>query len=86
MRPARLLRHPENASGAILVGVFRVGALRLLGFQFGVLGLEGVGDVLEEDQAEDDVLVLGRVHVIAQGIGGGPELGLKAELARAVGP
>ncbi len=40
--------------------------------------LEGVGDVLEEDQAEDDVLVLGGVHGAPQGIGGLPELGLQA--------
>ena len=40
----------------------------LLRVQVGVLRLEGVGDVLEEDQAEDDVLVLGRVHVVAQGV------------------
>ena len=42
---------------------------RLLGLELGVLLLEGVGDVLEEDQAEDDVLVLGGVHVAAQGVG-----------------
>ncbi len=47
------------------------------GFELGVLGLEGVGDVLEEDQAEDDVLVLGRVHVVAERVGGCPELGLQ---------
>ena len=39
----------------------------------GVLLLEGVGDVLEEDQAEDDVLVLGRVHAAAQRVGHLPE-------------
>ena len=48
--------------------------------ELGVLGLEGVGDVLEEDQAEDDVLVLGRVHVVAQRVGRGPELRLEAEI------
>ena len=42
--------------------------------------LEYVGDVLEEDQAEDDVFVLGRVHVVAQGVDGGPELRLEAEV------
>jgi hypothetical protein len=31
--------------------------------------LEGVGDVLQEDQAEDDVLVFRRVHVVAQLVG-----------------
>ena len=65
--------------GAVLVGVFGVGALSFLGFERGVLLLEGVGDVLEEDQAEDDVLVLGGVHVAAQGVGHLPELGFVAD-------
>ena len=56
-----------------------------LRFELGVLRLEGVGDVLEEDQAEDDVLVLGRVHVVAQRVGGRPELGLEAEVGARVG-
>ena len=34
----------------------------------------------EEDQAEDDVLVFGRVHVAAQLVGGEPELLLKADV------
>jgi len=42
--------------------------------------LEGVGDVFEEDEAEDDVLVFRRVHVVAQLVGGEPELGLEAEV------
>ena len=42
--------------------------------------LEGVGDVLEEDEAEHDVLVLGGVHVGAQRVGGLPQLALKAEV------
>ena len=50
-----------------------------------VLLLEGVGDVLEEDQAEDDVLVLGRVHVVAELVGGGPERGLEAEIPSVLG-
>ena len=45
-----------------------------------MLLLEGVGDVLEEDEAEDDVLVLGRVHVGAELVGGLPELLLEAEV------
>jgi hypothetical protein len=80
VRPACLLRHPEDARGAVLVRVLGVGALGLLRGELGVLRLEGVGDVLEEDEAEDDVLVLGRVHVVAQRIGGGPELRLEAEV------
>jgi hypothetical protein len=70
----RTARYSSGSSG--------IGALLTLRLQFGVLGLEGVGDVLEKDQAQDDVLVLGRVHVIAQRIGGGPELGFKAEVGR----
>ena len=42
--------------------------------------LEGVGDVFEEDEAEDDVLVLSRIHVVAELVGGEPELGLEAEV------
>lgn len=77
--PARFLRHPENSGGAVFVRIFRVGALRLLRFEFRVLGLEGVGNVLQENQAEDHVLVLGGIHVVAQRIGGGPQLGFEAE-------
>ena len=42
--------------------------------------LEGVGDVLQEVQPEHDVLVLGRTHVVAELVGGEPELGLEAEI------
>ena len=45
-------------------------------FQAGVPLLECVGDVLEEDQAEDDVLVLGCIHRAPQGVGHAPEFGL----------
>jgi len=41
--------------------------------------LEGVGDVLEEQQAEGDVPVLGRFHIAAQGLGHLPELGFVAD-------
>ena len=68
--------------GAVLVRVLGVGALRLLGLELGVLLLEGVGDVLEEDQAEDDVLVLGGVHAAAERVGHLPELGLVADVGR----
>jgi hypothetical protein len=85
MLPARLDRHPEDARRAVLVRVFGVGALRLLGDQPGVLFLEGVGDVLEEDQSEHDVLVLGGVHAAAQRVGHLPELGFVAEGGGGVG-
>jgi hypothetical protein len=53
----------------------------LAGEELGAVFLEGVGDVFEEDEAEDDVLVFRRVHVVAQLVGGEPELGLEAEVA-----
>jgi len=43
-------------------------------------GLETIGDVLEKEQAEDDVLVLGGVDLPAQGVGGLPELGRKIQI------
>ena len=48
-----------------------------VGFQFplelAASRLEGVGYVLQEKQAEDDVLVLGSVDLTAQGVGRLPE-------------
>ena len=58
----------------------RVSALLALRFELGVLRLEGVGDVLQEDQAEDDVLVLRRVHIVAEAVGHLPQLGLEAKV------
>lgn len=40
---------------------------------------ESVGDVLEEDQTQDDVFVLGGVHAAAESVGHGPQLGLVAD-------
>jgi len=37
------------------------------------------GDVCEQDGAQDDVLVLGGVHVGAQGVGGAPQVGFEGE-------
>ena len=76
--PASIGGHPEDVLGAVLVRVLRVGALVTFGLQLGVGLLEGVGDVLEEDQAQDDVLVLGGVHAAAQGVGHPPQIGLVA--------
>jgi len=66
--------NPKDAGSRVLVGILGIGALRLLSFQFGVLRLECVGNVFEKNQAEDDVLVLRRVHVIAQRVRHAPEL------------
>gem|GEM_PF-3122194 len=46
--------------------------------------VEGVGDVFEEDEPEDHVLVFRRVHVVAELVGGEPELGLEAKVGGGV--
>jgi len=51
----------------------------MLAVPAGVHLLEGVGDVLQEDQAEHHVLVLGRVHIVAELVGRLPQCGLEAE-------
>ncbi len=53
---------------------------RGLGFEDSVALLEGVGDVFEEDEAEDDVFVVRGVHVAAELVGGLPESLLEAEV------
>ncbi len=81
VRPARFRRHPEDTLGGVLVPVLEE-TLKLLtgdvvGFEFGLqfftAGFEGVGDVLQEEQAEDDVLVLGGIDLSTQGVGGLPQ-------------
>ena len=74
--PARLGWHEEDPLGLVFVLVLGVGAgaFAFAGLEFGVQNLEGVGDVLEEDEAEHHVLVLGGVDVLAQLVGGLPEL------------
>ena len=44
-----------------------------LSFDFSLPSREGVGDVFEEDQAEDGVLVNGGAEVGAETVGGGPQ-------------
>ena len=39
-----------------------------------------VGDVLQEDQPQDDVLILRRIHVVAELVGGQPQLGLESKV------
>ena len=80
MRPPGLLRHPEDVLGPVFVGVFGIGPL-VLGRQKPLVHLlERVGDVLQEDQPQDDVLVFRRVHVVAELVGGEPQLGLESEV------
>ena len=85
MRPTRFFRHPKHIGGEVFIFVLRVRAFTLLCDQFGVLLIERIGDVLKEDEAEDNVLVFSRVHVVAQLVGGEPELGFEADVGGGVG-
>jgi hypothetical protein len=49
-------RHPENVQGSLLLRVLGVRALGALSFEPGVLLLKCVGDVLEENKAEETCL------------------------------
>lgn len=60
--PAVLGWNPEDVFDQVLIRVFRVGSVHVIGFEFSVLLFEGIGEVLEEDKPQDDVLVLGCVH------------------------
>ena len=57
-----------------------INALVALGVECGVLLLEGVGDVLEEDKPEHDMLLLGGIHRTAQRVGHLSELGFVADV------
>lgn len=76
VRPAGTGGHKEHVFRRVLVFVFRVGTFKrpLAGLELGVDLFERVGDVLQEDEAEHHVLVLGSIDVLAQLVGGLPEL------------
>ena len=77
--PSGLGRHPEDVLRDVLVPVLWVGALHPTSASTSAWAfLKGVGDVLEEDEAKDDVLVLGGIHAAPQGIGHAPIVGLVA--------
>ena len=61
--------------GTVFVRVLRVGALVSLGLKFGIRLLEGIGNLLEEDEAQYDVLVFGGVHAASEGVGHAPKFG-----------
>ena len=80
VRPARFGRYPKNVDGAILVGVFGVGALALLRDELRAIFLERIGNVFEKDQTEDDVFVFRRVHIVAQLVSRRPQRGFKTKV------
>ena len=79
MRPAGLLGDPEDVFADILVAV--LGAGRVIAQQGLVPGLEGQGDVAQEDETEDDVLVVRGLQVLAQLVGSGKKIALQGQLA-----
>ena len=77
VRPSGFGRHPEDVVGGVFVAVFGVGAFFLL--QRGVPLLECVGDVFQENQAQDNVFVFGGVEVAAEFVSGSPKRRLEAK-------
>jgi NAD-dependent oxidoreductase involved in siderophore biosynthesis len=78
-RPARLLRDPEHVLGGVLVAILEhlgdllrvadvavAGRVAELGLELAAALLERVRDVLQEQQSEHQVLVLGRLDRPAQ--------------------
>ena len=84
--PAGGFRHPEDVGFLVVVAVFQlvgnqggiiemvvVGGIGEAPGQFGTARGEGIGDILDEDQPEDEVFVLGGIQIGAQLVGGRPE-------------
>ena len=69
-----------GGGGGEVGGVEVVVARRVFEVVFYALALRGeaVGDVFEEDEAEDDVFVVGGVQFGAKFVGGSPEVGFEA--------
>ena len=79
--PAGLLGDPEDVLRAVAVLVLDLVGRFLL--ELRALLLERIGDVLQEDQTEDHMLVLGGVHVAAKLVRGRPHALLEAEVGAA---
>jgi len=84
--PTGLGRNPENVLGLVFVRILRIGTgvVALSSEEFGAVFLEGVGDVFQENQPEDDVLVFRCIHVVSQLVSSEPELGLEADVGSGV--
>ena len=64
---------------ALYFRVLRVRPFGRIGQEFGVLLFKGVGDVLQKDQTEHDMLVLGGIHVVAELVRRRPQRRLKTQ-------
>ena len=79
-------RYPEDIGGEALVLVLGIGpgVLSFSRDELGAVLLEAVGDVLQKDEAEDDMLLFGRVHVVVELIGSERKLRLESEIGRGI--
>jgi len=93
VEPACHFRDPEDVLHPVLVGVFEgLGShpgildvplarrITILGFECSAALPKSIGDVLQEDEAEHHVLVLGGIHVVPELVGRLPEGSLEAEI------
>ena len=86
--PAGHFRYPEHIHFFVVVALFQlagqefgiltaqvvvVAGIGKTTFQLGATAGEAVGDVLEEDQTENYVLVFGGIHIGAHLVSGGPQ-------------
>ena len=78
VRPAGILRNPEDVLGRVFVLVLGVGIL--IRQQSLISSLEGVRDVFQEDQAEDDVLVFRRLQVLPEFVSRQEHVGLETQV------
>src|SRR5690606_14606168 len=83
VRPAAFFGYPENVVGETFVLV--LGGFGAFCQQLCMASFEGIGNVLEKDQAQGDVLVVAGLHAAAQFVGGFEQFGFKAKAGTAVG-
>jgi hypothetical protein len=85
--PSLFGRHPKHILSFVLIRVFRVRpfVFPLSRHQRPVQLLKGIGDVLQEDQPQHNVLILCRVDVLPQLVRRLPELLLQRLIALGFG-
>jgi hypothetical protein len=88
-RSARLVGVFGIGSSVVIEGISRAAALGTRDAyetceELGAVFLKGIGDVFEEDETGNDVLVFRSFHVVLQLVGGEPELCLKADGGRRI--
>lgn len=69
--PPGLRRHPKDVFGGVFVPILGIGTFIL--HQRGVLFIESVGDIFEENEAQDDMFILCGIQVASEFIRSRPE-------------